>query len=432
MGTLTLILLITIEAVLLFWSLRTKNNLDEEKRVIHFALLALFILLVLTGILEWSFRYVILAAVLTIQAASAGVSLLRKKNRTYKTSRSVIRFVKNSVLFTLVLSAAIIFPQYDQPEVSGKMTIETAKYTWTDNERIDAYSSTGENRALTVEFFYPDDKSADYPLVIFSHGAFGFSGSNYPTFSELASNGYVVASIGHTGQAFFTLDTEGTLTTVDSSFITRASEINAVTDTAHAEDIYKTTKEWMKIRTEDENFVIDSILKECAADPEDSLFSIIDTKKIGLMGHSLGGATSAQIGRERDDIDAVIVLDGTMLGEEIAFENNTVVISDTPYPVPLLNIYAEDHYNNAVRLEKDTYSNFIASKNGLCTYETVFKNAGHLNFPDLPLFSPVLAKTLGVGTVDSLQCIETMNDVVLTFFNSYLKDSGVPVIEKEY
>ncbi len=393
---------------MLFWSLRTKNNLDEEKRVIHFALLALFTLLVLTGILEWSFRYVILAAVLTIQAASAGVSLLRKKNRTYKTSRSVIRFVKNSVLFTLALSAAIIFPQYDQPEVSGKMTIETAKYTWTDNERIDAYSSTGENRALTVEFFYPDDKSADYP------------------------NGYVVASIGHTGQAFFTLDTEGTLTTVDSSFITRASEINAVTDTAHAEDIYKTTKEWMKIRTEDENFVIDSILKECAADPEDSLFSIIDTKKIGLMGHSLGGATSAQIGRERDDIDAVIVLDGTMLGEEIAFENNTVVISDKPYPVPLLNIYAEDHYNNAVRLEKDTYSNFIASKNGICTYETVFKNAGHLNFTDLPLFSPVLAKTLGVGTVDSLQCIETMNDVVLTFFNSYLKDSGVPEIEKEY
>ena len=188
----------------------------------------------------------------------------------------------------------------------------------------------------------------------------------------------------------------------------------------------------MKIRTEDEDFVIDTILEECSQKTDDPLFSIIDTEKIGLMGHSLGGATSAQIGRERDDIDAVIVLDGTMLGEEIAIENNTVVINDKPYPVPLLNIYAEDHYNNAARLEKDTYSNFIASKNGICTYETVFKNAGHLNFTDLPLFSPVLAKTLGIGTVDSLQCIETMNDVVLTFFNSYLKDSGVPVIEKEY
>ncbi|WP_312650706.1 hypothetical protein [Proteiniclasticum sp.] len=432
MGTTALILLITLEAVLFFWSIRTKNNLDEEKRVIHFALLALFILLVSTGIFEWSFRYMILAVVLTVQAAASGISILRKKTKPFKTGRSVIRFVKNSFIFTLALSAAIIFPQYEQPAVSGDMKIETAKYTWTDPDRVDIFSKNGEKRAVTVEFWYPEDNTSDYPLVIFSHGAFGFSGSNYSTFAELASNGYVVASIGHTGQAFFTLDTKGTLTTVDSSFISRASEINAVTDTAHAEDIYKTTKEWMELRTGDEDFVIDSILSQCSLKPEDPLFSIIDTEKIGLMGHSLGGATSAQIGRERDDIDAVIVLDGTMLGEEIAFENNKVVINDKPYPVPLLNIYAEDHYDNAIELEKDTYSNFIASKNGICTYETVFKNAGHLNFTDLPLFSPVLAKTLGVGTVDSRECIETMNNVVLTFFNSYLKDSGVPVIEKEY
>ena len=432
MGTLTLILLITLELILLFWSIRTKNNLNEEKRVIQFALLALFILFVSTGIFEWSFRYMVLALVLTIQAAAAGISMLRKKDKPFKTSRSVLRFARNSFIFTFALSAAILFPQYAQLKVSGEMDVEKAKYTWTDTERVDIYSEKGENRSLTVEFYYPEDTTKKYPLVIFSHGAFGFSGSNFSTFAELASNGYVVASIGHTGQAFYTLDTNGTLSTVDSSFINRASEINAITDTAHEEDIYRTTKDWMKLRTGDEDFVLDTIIDQCTNNTEDKLFSIIDTDKIGLMGHSLGGATSAQIGRDRSDIDAVIVLDGTMLGEEIDYVNNTVVINDEPYPVPLLNIYAEDHYTNAMELEKDTYSNFIASENGVCTYETVFKNAGHLNFTDLPLFSPFLAKTLGIGTVDSRYCIETMNDVVLTFFNSYLKDCGVPVIEKEY
>jgi hypothetical protein len=150
------------------------------------------------------------------------------------------------------------------------------------------------------------------------------------------------------------------------------------------------------------------------------------------MGHSLGGASSAQIGRERNDIDAVIVLDGTMLGEEIAFENNEVVLNNTPYPIPLLNVYAEDHYTNSKELVGDTYNNFYATKNAVCAYETVFKDAGHLNFTDLPLFSPTLAKMLGVGTIDERYCIETMNEIVLEFFDSYLKDAGAPKIEKEY
>ena len=40
-----------------------------------------------------------------------------------------------------------------------------------------------------------------------------------------------------------------------------------------------------------------------------------DTEKIGLMGHSLGGAAAVSVGKERSDIDAVIDMDGSMFGE---------------------------------------------------------------------------------------------------------------------
>jgi hypothetical protein len=120
------------------------------------------------------------------------------------------------------------------------------------------------------------------------------------------------------------------------------------------------------------------------------------------------------------------------LGEEIAFENGSVVMNNTPYPIPLLNIYAEDHYSNAKELVGDAYNNFNATKNAVCAYETVFQNAGHLNFTDLPLFSPTLAKMLGVGTIDARYCVETTNQVVLSFFDSYLKNMGEPNIQKEY
>lgn len=432
MGILTLVLLLTLEIVFLVWSIMTRNNHREEKGLVSLTLLVLFGLLLITGVYEWGFRYTAFAIVLCIKAALGVLVLVRKREKEYKLGKNISSFIVNCLIFTFALSLAVVFPQYKQPEITGNFKIETAKYTWVDDARVDEFSQTGENRALTVEFWYPDNADNTYPLVIFSHGAFGFSGSNHSTFANLASNGYVVASIGHTHQAFYTMDTSGKLTIADTDFINKASEINATYDTKHKEEIFNITSAWMKLRTDDENFVIDTILSECKKAETDTLFTIINIEKIGLMGHSLGGATSAQVGRERHDIDAVIVLDGTMLGEEVAFENDTVILNNTPYPIPLLNVYAEDHYRNSMETDKDAYNNFYVTKNALYAYETVFRDAGHLNFTDLPLFSPILAGMLGVGTIDEKYCIETMNKIVLEFFNGYLKNEGEPLIEKEY
>ncbi len=432
MGILTLVLLLALETFFLAWSIVTRNNHREEKAIISIGLLVLFCLLLITGIYDWSFRYTMLLLVLVIQALVGTVILVRKRAMEYGLRKNIFRFVRNCFIFSFALFLAILCPQYQQPKTTGEYEVAMAKYTWIDTNRMDEFSKSGENRALTVEFWYPKNADQTYPLVVFSHGAFGFSGSNYSTFEELASNGYVVASIGHTYQAFYTMDTSGKLSIVNTDFLNTAIEISNDRDTSHEEEIYITTSEWMKIRTDDENFVINTILADCGKGNTDELFSIINTEEIGLMGHSLGGASSAQIGRTRDDIDAVIVLDGTMLGEEIAYENNSAVLNDTPYQVPLLNIYAEDHYTNAKESVGDAYENFHATQNALCAYETVFQDAGHLNFTDLPLFSPTLSKMLGVGTIDARYCIETMNKVVLEFFNCYLKNAGEVKIAKEY
>ena len=67
-----------------------------------------------------------------------------------------------------------------------------------------------------------------------------------------------------------------------------------------------------------------------------------------------------------------------------------------------------------------------------CFREVIFNGAGHLNFTDLPLISPILARLLGVGEVNARECIENVNHVVLNWFDCYLKGKEPLDIKDEY
>jgi heme O synthase-like polyprenyltransferase len=152
MGILALIVLIVVELFFLCWSVVTKTAHRQEKSVARISEFAILALLLITGILEWSFRYVAIAVVLLIQAVLAAVALFHRKETPYKTSRVINRFFLTAVLYAGALFIAVLCPQYAQPAPSGSYQVATAKYTWTDTSRIEAYTDTGEYRKLTVEF----------------------------------------------------------------------------------------------------------------------------------------------------------------------------------------------------------------------------------------------------------------------------------------
>lgn len=432
MGYIWLSLLLVEEIGFFVWSIMSKSTHKYEKAICNISIGLLFLLFLVTNLSPWSFRFTMLGLFLFIKVVMSIFTLIKKKEGQYKTSRAITQLIRNSITSLFVLALAIVFPPYSPVEELGDYEVNTTSYTWVDESRLETYLNDGSYRALTTEFFYPTDVTNQYPLVVFSHGAFGYSGSNYSTFMTLASHGYVVASVGHTFQAFFSKDAAGNMAIVDQGFLNQAIKINAMIDTEHEQEVYETTSSWMNLRTSDLNFVIDTIIDKANQENADPVFQVTDVSQIGLFGHSLGGAASAQMGRIRDDVDAVIVLDGTMLGEEIGFEDGAVVLNNTAYPVPLLNVYAQDHYDNAKTYVGDGNNNFLASANAVEAYETVFLKAGHLNFTDLPLFSPLLSQALGVGLIEPRYCIEQMNKVVLEFFDHFLKNVETLNIQTEY
>jgi predicted dienelactone hydrolase len=174
------------------------------------------------------------------------------------------------------------------------------------------------------------------------------------------------------------------------------------------------------------NFVLDNIITLAHSVDSPSFFQGIDLEHIGTFGHSLGGATAAQIGRDRKEVDAVIVIDGTMLGEVIGFKDGKEILNNTTYPKPILNFYNESHYADAVK-NQDNYANMVVVSHAQDTYQVIINGSGHLNFTDLPLVSPVLAGLLGTGDVNAERCIEIMNQDILEFFDHYLKQSNTQI-----
>lgn len=422
LGIITLIVALGAQVALLVFRMATKNWQIRATHVARIAAFTAFFLLTVTGVYWWGFRWMglfLLLAVLAVFSTSY-FAKRTKKEKPYRGGRAVFSCISGCLLVSFCILPGVLFPQFKEVAPTGAFDVDTQSVTLVDESRVDPFSPSGENRKLTVQFWYPSvvEGTDSFPLVVFSHGAFGFRGSNLSTFIDLASNGYVVCSIDHSYHSFFARHADGSGTMVNLDFLNDAVNItNGVYD---APTSYVKTHEWLALRTADMNYVLDELLQNEDGKIPKSITARIDPDNIGLSGHSLGGATAAQLGRERPDVDAVAVLDGTMFGEEVAFEDGSAVLNDTPYPVPLLNLYNESHYDDAQE-QGLSYDNLSASAHAVEAYDVMIRGSGHLNFTDLPLFSPALARLLGTGQVDSRYCIETMNRVVLEFFNHALK-----------
>lgn len=197
--------------------------------------------------------------------------------------------------------------------------------------------------------------------------------------------------------------------------------------------LYGLIQKWMKLRTDDMNFVMDTIIEKAQKD-KGTVYRHINTAKIGVFGHSMGGAASVWLGRERKDISAVVNMDAPYFSELVyQEETGDFAPSGQEYATPILNLYSDDVWKQLG--SNSTYAaNYAADQNFKEAYTVHFQGAKHLSLTDLPLFSPLLANRLqgGKATIDPYYCIETANELILTFFDYTLKDEGRFTSEKTY
>ena len=453
MGFVLLILLAVSEIVLILRTClkeKEKPKWRKNRMITRMAQIVIVIIAFLYPAAQ-KWRLVPVLCFLIVLFLTAVLTVLIKKTGGEKTiGGTLVPGICNIVLTGIFLVPAFVFTGYNGLPVTGEYQVQETSAILVDRSRTDSFEQDGSFREVPIHIYYPETTegvSDSFPLVVFSHGAFGYYQSNTSTYMELASNGYVVVSLDHPHHSFFTQDTAGRIILVDQGFIGSVMEIGDSTDpNANAEEKLSLYQDWMELRTADIGFVLDAIeaakaekemsdiwfLSKGSHDNIRSVLEKIDMQSVGLMGHSMGGAASAALGRERKDVSAVIDLDGTMLAEYAGVVDGRFVISDQPYELPILEFVNWETRNQLQEYlsDEEDYPNTKVMKYARTGFSVILRDTKHMDFTDLPLLSPFIGKRLGSGERDKKETMMLVNSIVLDFFDCYLKgESGFSVQE---
>lgn len=360
------------------------------------------------------------------------------------------------------------------PEPTGKYSVGTTIYHLTDKKRKEIHSlNKNENRELLAQIWYPSDekvelkspyifdvlpvlrdsarntcsyylpgvlfdyfltgivthsipdaelssKKSKFPVLIFSHGFASLSNFNTTQLEELASHGYVVVGINHTYDCSVTVFPDGRTIPLSNDW-----EIGEIKYLENSID------NWVQ----DVSFVLDELENINISDPKNRLRKHLDLERIGMFGHSMGGAATAQICRLDKRVKSGISLDGPLFGKD----------STKSFAKPFMFILAEESLKIAQRdltqkelayrkmsheeelIIKRIYSKDIpefCQNMGKNAYHLVMKGAEHYTFSDFPLFRSFSLFfryfNFGLGTIDPLRAIKITNSYILEFFDKSL------------
>ena len=332
-----------------------------------------------------------------------------------------------TLAIVIMLCAVILFPDLNTVPTTGRYAYASAVAELTDMSRDEEFKPGGGRRKLSVLIYYPNEgeiESNSCPLIVFSHGGMATKTSNLSLYRELASHGYVVVSIDHTYHSLCTEIGKEKIF-IDPGYM---RELNGEDSHSDIENSFACFQKWMKLRTDDINFVIDTLIEK-SLNEENSFYKLIDTDKIGVAGHSLGGSAALGVARQRGDVKAVLALESPFLCDITGVDGEQFLWNTDPYGCAVMNIYSDSGFPLI-----ETDNKYVQNKNYLDNEGNIryhyIEGSNHFTLTDLVRMSPVFCALLGGGYQKSgYDTLAIINQKSLAFFEEFLRRSAHTVTQ---
>ena len=162
-------------------------------------------------------------------------------------------------------------------------------------------------------------------------------------------------------------------------------------------------------RCEDISFILNQIQKINSGIIKSQVSSRMDLNKIAVGGHSYGGATAITASYRNKKIKACFNLDGWInpIPKNIITEGISIPFLFLGRP----SWANSDYYENYTLLKR--FLNATTSH----SYAKVFDKTEHLDYTDIPLFSPIVKYVLEVGSLSPSTSLSMINEIVFSFLN---------------
>jgi dienelactone hydrolase len=389
--------------------------------------------------------------------------LIPASNRTSRYAASKNRVaVAAAVLSIATFGMLLIVPMFSLPKPTGTYPVGTRIFYLKDSNRTeDKAEKPGTPRELMVQIWYPADPSNNhlaayerlsetipatsyrsvlwtnsredapvatqggpFPVLLFNHAWAGRRTQDTFLTEDLASHGYVVASIDHTYNA-------SRVVLPGDRVIDDINGGDAVDPTQHsASEITATWNKELNKWVSDEIFVLNTLQSD-NLDQKSPWYGRLDTQRAGALGHSFGGAAAVQMCSVDARIQSALNMDGWTFGD----------IRQRAANQPAMFLYgitnsAETQDPNttgpAARAEAEldaTDRNEVnASLRQFGGYKVSISNTSHMDFTDHPLVSPWRSWT-HPGHISPARIETIVRAYVLAFFDQTIRGANPSLLQ---
>ena len=277
----------------------------------------------------------------------------------------------------------------------SKATISAIRKNFYVPINYEKVESDGTNRSECYENA-PFIEGGRFPLILFNYGYSSFLEANTYLLIELASHGYIVASVGHPYEGMVTTLDDGTVykqakglsSKVYSPFLPSTIALLKLQKAKGTNE--ELWERFDAMQKKYNRFLIERL-------PE---WKLDTANGIGVTGHSFGGATAyALCEDEPETFTCGINIDGGLFG------NHDGKVITTPF----LQMNCEANKTTVTGA-------FVKNKN--VAYHAVLRDMQHLGFSDLKHVIPLKSQ---VGKLDPDTAHKTVCSIHLDFFDTYLK-----------